>query len=101
MTNPLPPGPKKKFLGDRLLSLQRDPLGYIDKLHNEYGDIVHFQIGAEHLILLNHPDYVRDVLVTHNRNFIKGYTLQQMKRILGDGLLTSEGDYHLQRRRLM
>jgi cytochrome P450 len=97
----LPPGPAKKFLGDRLLSLQRDPLGYLERLQREYGDIVHFQIGAQHIIVLNHPDFIHDVLVTHNRNFIKGYTLQQAKRVLGEGLLTSEGDYHLRQRRMM
>lgn len=98
---PLPPGPSKKFLGDRLLSLQRDPLAYIERLRNRYGDVVHLMIGSEHLVLLNHPDLIHDVLVTHNRNFHKGYTLQQSKRILGEGLLTSEGEYHLSQRRLM
>lgn len=100
-TLPLPPGPKKKFLGDRLLSLQRDPLSYILRLRQKYGDIVHFRIGSQPVVLLNHPDLIHDVLVTHNRNFIKGFTLQQAKRVLGDGLLTSEGDVHLSRRRLM
>lgn len=97
----LPPGPRKKFLGDRLLSLQRDPLGYLQRLQREYGDVVHFKIGTQHLVVLNHPDLIHEVLVTHNRNFIKGYTLQQAKRVLGEGLLTSEGSYHLSHRRMM
>lgn len=97
----LPPGPRKKFLGDRLLSLQRDPLGYLQKLEREYGDVVHFKIGPQHMIVLNHPDDIRDVLVTHSRNFVKGYTLQQAKRVLGEGLLTSEGEYHKQHRHIM
>lgn len=98
---PLPPGPEKRFLGDRLLSLQRDPLSYLQRLQREYGDVVHFRIGAQHVVLLNHPDLIKDVLVTHNRNFVKGFTLQQAKRVLGEGLLTSEGDFHLRQRRLM
>lgn len=98
---PLPPGPKKKFLGDRLLSLQRDPLRYAQHLQAKYGDVVHFMIGTQHVVMLNHPDLIHDVLVTHNRNFTKGYTLQQAKRIVGEGLLTSEGEYHLNHRRLM
>lgn len=97
----LPPGPEKKFLGDRLLSLQRDPLHYLERLKKEYGDVVHFRIGAQHVVLLNHPDLIRDVLVTHNRNFVKGFTLQQAKRVLGEGLLTSEGEFHLRQRRMM
>jgi cytochrome P450 len=96
-----PPGPPKKFLGDRLFALQRDPLGYLAGLVRDYGDIVHFKIGAQHVVLLNDPDIIEDVLVTHSQNFVKGYTLEQAKRVLGDGLLTSEGEFHLHQRRLM
>src|SRR4029078_7011621 len=44
--------------------------------------------------------YIRDVLVTNNRNFIKSRGLQMAKRFLGEGLLTSEGDFHRRQRRL-
>jgi cytochrome P450 len=40
------------------------------------------------------------VLVTHNRKFMKGEGLQRAKRLLGEGLLTSEGEFHLRQRRL-
>ncbi len=66
----------------------------------EYGDIVAFKLGRQDVVLLNHPDYVKDVLVTRHRQFHKGGPLQRAKRLLGEGLLTSEGDQHLQRRRL-
>ena len=51
-------------------------------------------------MLLNHPDLIRDVLVTHNRNFRKGRGLERAKRLLGEGLLTSEGELHRRQRRL-
>src|SRR5262249_33842260 len=41
------------------------------------------------------------ILVTHNRNFIKGRGLERAKRLLGHGLLTSEDPLHLRQRRLM
>jgi len=66
----------------------------------EYGDVVAFKLGRQDVVLLNHPDYVKDVLVTRHKQFIKGAPLQRAKRLLGEGLLTSEGDYHLQQRRL-
>jgi cytochrome P450 len=47
-----------------------------------------------------HPDMVRDVLVTHHRNFIKSLALQRARVLLGTGLLTSEGEFHLRQRRL-
>lgn len=49
----------------------------------------------------NHPDYVRDVFVTQNANFVKGRALQKAKRVLGEGLLTSEGETHHKHRRLV
>jgi cytochrome P450 len=50
--------------------------------------------------LVNHPDLIEEVLVTHNRKFIKGRVLRANKRLFGNGLLTSEGDFWLRQRRL-
>ena len=49
---------------------------------------------------MNRPDDIRDVLVTHSKKFKKSRGLQMAKRVLGEGLLTSEGDFHLRQRRL-
>src|SRR5205085_1161060 len=48
----------------------------------------------------SHPDDVRDLLVTNDRLFVKGRGLERAKRLLGEGLLTSEGDDHRRQRRL-
>src|SRR4029077_17043035 len=53
------------------------------------------------LIFVNDPQHIKDVLVTHNRNFTKGRALQRTKRLLGEGPLTREGARHLRHRRLM
>ena len=53
------------------------------------------------MFFVNHPDYIRDVLVTYNSNFVKGRALQRAKRLLGQGLLTSEGDLHRRQRLLV
>ena len=50
--------------------------------------------------VLNHPDYIRDLLVTHHARFKKGRALQRAKRLLGEGLLTSEGEFWRRQRRL-
>ena len=65
-----------------------------------YGDISHFGFGSQSLFVLSHPDYIKDVLVTHNANFMKGRGLQRAKRLLGEGLLTSENPLHRRQRRL-
>jgi len=69
-------------------------------LTERYGDLVYFEFGPQPMFLVNNPDYIRDVFVTHNRKFMKGEGLQRAKRLLGEGLLTSEGEFHLRQRRL-
>lgn len=81
--------------------LRRDPLTFLQQLAREYGDLVGFRLMGHPAVLLAHPDYVRDVLVNNQANFTKSPALQRAKRLLGDGLLTSEGEAHLHRRRLI
>ena len=95
-----PPGPKRKLPGSIFLAIRRDPLGFLNQLARDYGDIVHFKVGPQRIFLLNQPDAIKDVFVTHSQNFIKGRGLQMAKLLLGEGLLTSEGDFHLRQRRL-
>lgn len=81
--------------------LRRDPIGFLQKLAREYGDLVGFRLMGRPAFLLAHPDYIREVLVTRQANFTKSPALQRAKRLLGEGLLTSEGEDHLRRRRLI
>ncbi|HZH91405.1 MAG TPA: cytochrome P450 [Pyrinomonadaceae bacterium] len=83
-----------------LLAFRRDPLKFLTSLAREHGDIVQFRMGPQHALLLNHPDLVRDALVARADHFHKGRALQRSKRLLGEGLLTSEGEYHRRQRRL-
>lgn len=99
--NRFPPGPRDRFPFEQLLYLHRDPLGYLTGLAREYGDIVHFRGGALHGYLVNHPDLIKEVLVTHNRVLPVGIWQRQARRLLGSGLITSEGDEHLRQRRML
>ncbi len=67
----------------------------------EYGDIVHFRIGPYGIVILNHPDHIKDVMTTRHDNFVKGRPLEMARALLGDGLLTSEGDYHKSHSRIV
>lgn len=96
-----PPGPKSKFFGLELhLASQRDPLGFMERAARDYGDIVHFKLGQRHVYLLNHPEYIKDVLVSHYANFLKGRGIVRRDNFLGEGLLTSEGSFHRRQRQL-
>jgi cytochrome P450 len=82
-----------------LLALRRNPLGFLSQLSRDYGDIAHFKIGPQHVFLLNSPEFIKEVLVTESHKFAKGRGLQLAKRLLGEGLLTSEGEFHRRQRR--
>jgi cytochrome P450 len=83
-----------------MVEFARRRLPFMVESAKKYGDIVFFKVGNERIYLFNHPDLIRDVLVTNQKNFIKSRALVRAKRVLGEGLLTSEGDFHLRQRRL-
>lgn len=96
-----PPGPSSRLTLTLFFNFLRDPLTVLHSLSKEYGDISHFKFGKHHIYLLNNPDYVKEVLVNQDNNFIKSRGLQLAKRILGEGLLTSEGELHHRQRQLI
>jgi len=101
MATAAPPGPKISLLGSLIYRPGRDPLAFFTNLARRYGDLVSYRMGGEQIFFVNDPQQIRDVLVTHNRNFTKSRGLERTKRLLGNGLLTSEGAFHLRQRRLM
>ncbi len=82
------------------MRFRSDRLGFLLDLAS-YGDVSHLELQGRHFYLLNHPDLIQDVLVTNDRLFVKSRALQVARRLLGEGLLTSEGDFHLRQRRLV
>ncbi len=63
-TSARPPGPKSRIPGATLLAFRRDPLAFFERLAREHGDFVHWRIGTLDFFLLNHPDLIKEVLVT-------------------------------------
>ena len=96
-----PPGPPPSLRTLLIYGPGRDPLAFFTNLARTYGDIVHVRMGGEHVFLLNDPQLIRDVLVTRQRMFMKGRGLERAKRLIGEGLLTSEGAAHVRQRRLI
>jgi cytochrome P450 len=101
MTPALPPGPKGTLLGGNLAELRRDPLELYTRCAREFGDVSTLRLGLRRVYLINHPDLIESVLVTNARNWIKHYALRMNRSLLGDGLLTSDGDAWLRQRRLL
>ncbi len=94
------PGPRGHWLTGNLPDFRNDRLAYLTHLAEEYGDCVSIRLGPRRLMVVNHPDLVEDVLVTKNRMFKKHFALRHTKDTLGNGLLTSEGDFWRKQRRL-
>jgi cytochrome P450 len=95
-----PPGPSPASRSGSFKNYSRDPLGFLPTLAREYGDIVTMRFYKFRVYYVNHPDYIEEVLVNQARKFIKGRILRANKRLFGNGLLTSEGDFWLRQRRL-
>lgn len=78
-----------------------DPPAFLLRNAREFGDLVYFRLARQHAYLVNRPEWIRDILVTHQSNFVKSRILERAKRLLGEGLLTSEGEFHTRQRRLV
>ncbi len=80
----------------------RDPLGTMEHLARSHGDVVFVRFpGGHSFFFVSDPGLIRRVLVDDQAVFVKGRALRAAKRLLGEGLLTSEGSDHLRRRRLI
>src|SRR5258708_17194985 len=97
-----PPGPPnpRPFLGV-LPQFRKDPAGYLLSVAQEYGDLAYMRLGPPDDFVVSHPDGIRDILVTNQGNFTKSRMLERANVMLGDGLLTSESEFHTRQRRLV
>jgi cytochrome P450 len=101
MTARLPPGPPGRFQPGNAARLRRDELSFYRSMAGQYGDIVRFRLGPFTANLLTHPDAIETVLVGRNHDVHKSPFYEAMKRVLGEGLLTSEDEFHKRQRRLI
>jgi cytochrome P450 len=97
-----PPGPTEIFPYRLALKFISNPLPILTDIVDKYGDISHFKFGPKlHVFLINNPYLIENILVKHNSNFIKSPGLRLAKRVLGNGLITNEGEPHGLQRRLV
>jgi len=94
-----PPRPPKGLFGNRK-EFSADRLGSLSRWAREYGNLVSARFGPKRILFANHPELVEEVLVHQNRKFIKHYRLRQARSTLGNGLLTSEGEFWRTQRKL-
>ncbi len=80
-----------------------DSLDRLCELFNRYGDTYRvFAPGRKsYTYVINHPDDVKRVLVSNHRNYTKGIGLDRVRILLGNGIMTSEGDFWRRQRYMM
>jgi len=96
-----PPGFRRNLLWFAFRKFRpANPILLFQHLAEEYGDIAHYKIGWHHIVFLNDPEYIREILVVQNDNFIKERTVQRTKMLLGEGMITSEAAQHRTQRQV-
>ncbi|AGM04424.1 cytochrome P450 [Amycolatopsis keratiniphila] len=94
-----PPGPPRRATFGLLKKLFTDRLALMSDSAEAHGDVVRIAIGPKTMYLVNHPELAKHVLADNAANYHKGIGLQEARRALGDGLLTSDGDVWKKQRR--
>ena len=97
---PLPSGPKPRLLTGHLAAFRADRLSFFLHCARVYGDVVPLRLPGRPILLFSHPDLIEQVLVTQARHFVKHFGLRVYKPVLGNGLVTSEGDFWRRQRKL-
>jgi cytochrome P450 len=96
-----PPGPPARQAFGALLAQRRPPHRFLAETVRAYGGLAHIRVAGEHAYIVGDADLVWLIFVTHGRDTMKGRALQRAKPLLGEGLLTSEGELHRRQRLLV
>jgi cytochrome P450 len=87
------------YLGRRFFRVG-NPIRLFEHLYATYGAMAHYRVGPGNIVLINEPEFIREILINQPHNFIKERTQKRMKILLGEGLITSDGETHKRQRRI-
>jgi cytochrome P450 len=95
------PGPRGSPLLGSLPQVTKNPLRMLTESFREHGDVVRFTFGPMVAHLVAAPDGVQHVLAENNKNYGKQTRgFKNLRYVLGDGLLTAEGEKWRRQRRI-
>ena len=96
----LPPGPKGGMIMGVMREFNRDTLDFVTRCR-DYGDVVHTRFLYVHAYFLYNPSDIESLLTTNAKSYRKARSLRSpfFHRLVGNGLVTSEGDFWRRQRR--
>ncbi len=97
----LPPGPKASGIAGNLPEFSANVLGFLRRLARDYGPLASFRLGPRRIFLASGHDLIEQVLVHDAKHYVKHFGARAYKPVLGNGLVTSEGAFWRQQRRLV
>lgn len=100
-TTAKPPGPQGSWPLGNTKQFAASTLGFVKSCMESYDQIAYARIAFRDFYVLLHPDPIDQVLRQNHRNYVKSFAYDGLKTILGNGLLTNEGDFWLKQRRLV
>src|SRR5690349_15760546 len=95
------PGPGGVPVFGSLFDAWRDPLKLLSESARQHGDVVRFRFGPYDYVLLSGTNEIQHVLVKNPKNYTKSRSYHGVKLVLGEGLLTSEGEFWRRQRRMV
>ncbi len=94
------PGPSDWSMLRNISRFRKAPLDTITGTWQTYGDIYSVRMGPLTFTMVHRPEYIQHVLQTNAANYVKSPFYDNLKLLLGNGLVTSEGDFWRRQRRL-
>jgi cytochrome P450 len=95
------PGPKRNLIFLNFRSLLNQPLNFLSEISKEYPGIVYVKALNRKMVLITDPVLIRYILQTNQKQYTKGSQYKLLKHVLGNGLVTSEGDLWRKQRKLI
>lgn len=96
-----PPGPTGFVASiDNLRRAWSDPLTLLGEVTRDYGKVTMARFGPMKYVVVQDPAAIKHVLLDNVKNYVKSRNYKGLKLILGNGLLTSEGDFWRKQRKL-
>ncbi|WP_405671698.1 cytochrome P450 [Streptomyces sp. NBC_01530] len=85
------PGPRGLPVLGNLIPFGRDPLAFLERLRDDFGDAVTWSLGPIRALLLSHPDHIAELLASDHRQYGILDAGWAFKRLVGDSVIRSEG----------